>query len=89
MTDQGFSRSGYQFERINVHFALITCNLDIKHYIFSVLSNNHGPLSQEFAKKGCPISLRADLWCQILGIEVDEFVSTVLSHFIGYSTGRY
>ena len=46
---------------------------------FSVIAANHAPLSQEYAKKGCPVSLRAELWCQILGIELDEFVSTLLS----------
>lgn len=38
-----------------------------------VITANHAPLSQEYAKKGCPVSLRADLWKQILGIELDEF----------------
>lgn len=38
-----------------------------------VIAGDHGPLAQEYAKKGCPISLRAELWCQILGIELDEF----------------
>ncbi|KAJ8298134.1 hypothetical protein KUTeg_024665 [Tegillarca granosa] len=37
-----------------------------------VLAANHGPLSQEFAKKGCPMSQRASIWSQILSIELDE-----------------
>lgn len=37
-----------------------------------VINTNHGPLAQEFSKKGCPTSMRATLWCQILAIEVDE-----------------
>ncbi|CAG5120893.1 unnamed protein product, partial [Candidula unifasciata] len=35
-----------------------------------VLAANHAPVSREFSKKGCPISMRAELWCQILGIEL-------------------
>ncbi|WAQ99539.1 TBC19-like protein [Mya arenaria] len=38
-----------------------------------VITADHGPLAQEYAKKGCPISLRGDLWCQILGVIIDEF----------------
>ncbi|XP_041368917.1 TBC1 domain family member 19-like [Gigantopelta aegis] len=37
-----------------------------------VLAACHGPLTQEYAKKGCPVSLRGDLWCQMLGIEVQD-----------------
>lgn len=44
--------------------------------MFSVIANDHGPLAQEYSKKGCPVSLRAELWCQMLGIYLDEFVST-------------
>ena len=52
-------------------YPLFTCT-----YIdFTVLTANHAPLSQEYAKKGCPVSLRAELWCQILGVDLDEFVS--------------
>ncbi|KAH3840801.1 TBC1 domain family member 19-like [Dreissena polymorpha] len=38
-----------------------------------VLQAEHSPIAQEYAKKGCPVSLREDLWSQILGINVDEF----------------
>ena len=44
---------------------------------FTVISANHGPLAQEFSKKGCPTSMRATLWCQILAIEVDEIVRII------------
>ncbi|XP_060080026.1 TBC1 domain family member 19-like [Ylistrum balloti] len=37
-----------------------------------VINACHGPLAQEFSKKGCPTSLRASLWCQMLGVEIDE-----------------
>ncbi|KAL3878492.1 hypothetical protein ACJMK2_030837 [Sinanodonta woodiana] len=37
-----------------------------------VIAANHGPLSQEYAKKGCPFSLRAEIWTQILGINADD-----------------
>ena len=43
-----------------------------------MITANHAPLSQEYAKKGCPVSLRAELWKQILGIELDEFVSDLI-----------
>lgn len=38
-----------------------------------VLASGSAPAAQEYSKKGCPISLRADLWNNILGISVDEF----------------
>ncbi|XP_071087662.1 TBC1 domain family member 19-like isoform X1 [Haliotis cracherodii] len=38
----------------------------------NVIKANHGPLAQEYAKKGCPVSLRGDLWCQMLVVEVDD-----------------
>lgn len=38
-----------------------------------VIAAGHGPLAQEYAKKGCPISLRAELWFLILGLDLDEF----------------
>ncbi|KAK3593571.1 hypothetical protein CHS0354_018659 [Potamilus streckersoni] len=37
-----------------------------------VIAANHGPLSQEYAKKGCPFSLRAEIWTQIMGINTDD-----------------
>ncbi|KAK3100088.1 hypothetical protein FSP39_014568 [Pinctada imbricata] len=37
-----------------------------------VIAANHGPIAQEFSKKGCPTSLREHLWRQILCIELDE-----------------
>lgn len=37
-----------------------------------VINANHGPVAQEFSKKGCPISLRAMLWLQMLGVEIDD-----------------
>ncbi|XP_064608435.1 TBC1 domain family member 19-like [Liolophura sinensis] len=37
-----------------------------------VVINKHSPLSQEFSKKGCPVSLRAVLWRQMLGVEVTD-----------------
>lgn len=40
-----------------------------------VLAANHAPISREFSKKGCPVSMRAELWCQILGVELTNVVS--------------
>ncbi|XP_074650337.1 TBC1 domain family member 19-like [Tubulanus polymorphus] len=37
-----------------------------------VIAHNHGPVAQEFAKKGCNTSHRAEIWSQILGVTVDE-----------------
>ncbi|XP_005107918.2 TBC1 domain family member 19 isoform X2 [Aplysia californica] len=37
-----------------------------------VLSSKHAPISREFSKKGCPVSMRAELWSQILGVELDQ-----------------
>ncbi|XP_013412798.1 TBC1 domain family member 19-like isoform X2 [Lingula anatina] len=37
-----------------------------------VLNNKHSPLSQEFLKKGAPPGVRAELWRQTLGVEVDQ-----------------
>ncbi|KAL8612925.1 hypothetical protein ACOMHN_035002 [Nucella lapillus] len=37
-----------------------------------VLSANHAPVAREFSKKGCPTWMRGQLWCQILGVGVDE-----------------
>ena len=47
------------------------------HCEFSVLSACHAPVAREFAKKGCPTSMRGELWCQMLGIEVDEVVHSL------------
>jgi len=38
----------------------------------------HGPVAQEFAKKGCPITYRVDLWKHILCVHVDDIVSMSL-----------
>ncbi|XP_072039594.1 TBC1 domain family member 19-like [Amphiura filiformis] len=37
-----------------------------------VLQVNSTPLSQQFAKKGIPTGLRADIWAQILGVTNDD-----------------
>ncbi|XP_042871283.1 TBC1 domain family member 19-like [Penaeus japonicus] len=37
-----------------------------------VVEKNHGPLSKEFCKTGCPAGLRAVLWHQVLGLEVTD-----------------
>lgn len=37
-----------------------------------VVNANHGPLAQEYSKKGCPTNLRATLWSQMLCVEVDD-----------------
>ena len=46
--------------------------------VLSVVEMEHGPVAQEFAKKGCPITYRVDLWKQILGVQVDDIVSTLM-----------
>lgn len=38
----------------------------------SIIQVQQIALAQEFAKKGCPISHRSAIWCQILGIEVED-----------------
>ncbi|XP_068249236.1 TBC1 domain family member 19 [Palaemon carinicauda] len=53
-----------------------------------VVERNHGPLSKEFCKTGCPPGLRAVLWHQVLGLEItekqykyfDELMKAVLQH---------
>lgn len=37
-----------------------------------VIAERLAPVSQEYSKRGCPISLRATLWCQMLGINLDN-----------------
>ncbi|XP_076056291.1 TBC1 domain family member 19 [Oratosquilla oratoria] len=37
-----------------------------------VVERNHGPLSRELCKQGCPTALRNRLWHQVLGIEVGD-----------------
>ncbi|KAI0232517.1 TBC1 domain family member 19 [Lamellibrachia satsuma] len=37
-----------------------------------VVDTLHGPVAQEFAKKGCPITYRVDLWKHILGVCVND-----------------
>ncbi|KAF2356069.1 Rab-GTPase-TBC domain [Trinorchestia longiramus] len=37
-----------------------------------VIERNHGPLSRELLKQGCPVGLRGVLWRQVLGVEVGE-----------------
>ncbi|XP_059170535.1 TBC1 domain family member 19-like [Physella acuta] len=37
-----------------------------------VLAKRHAPISREFSKKGCPVSMRAELWCQMLGVELEK-----------------
>ncbi|XP_050717229.1 TBC1 domain family member 19-like [Eriocheir sinensis] len=53
-----------------------------------VVERNHGPLSRELIKSGCPTSLRGVLWHQVLGLEItekhykhfDELVQAVHQH---------
>ncbi|ESO89527.1 hypothetical protein LOTGIDRAFT_234336 [Lottia gigantea] len=37
-----------------------------------VIGVNHGPLASEFTKKGSAVGLRSELWCQMLGVQVDD-----------------
>ncbi|KAB7498166.1 TBC1 domain family member 19 [Armadillidium nasatum] len=37
-----------------------------------VLERNHGPMSKELCKQGCPPSLRSGIWHQILGLEIGD-----------------
>ncbi|KAK3873594.1 hypothetical protein Pcinc_021399 [Petrolisthes cinctipes] len=37
-----------------------------------VVERNHGPLSRELIKSGCPTSLRGVLWHQVLGLEITD-----------------
>ncbi|XP_050415584.1 TBC1 domain family member 19 isoform X2 [Patella vulgata] len=37
-----------------------------------VIASKHAPLACEFTKKGSSISLRGDLWCQMMGIKIDD-----------------
>ncbi|XP_069956275.1 TBC1 domain family member 19 isoform X4 [Cherax quadricarinatus] len=36
------------------------------------VERNHGPLSRELCKTGCPASLRGSLWHQVLGLEITD-----------------
>lgn len=38
-----------------------------------VLCNNYAPVAQEYLKKGCPRSLRADMWALVLGANVQQY----------------
>ena len=46
--------------------------------ISAVIGSGHAPTAQEFAKKGCPSTFRAQIWELILGTEIDDIVSTSL-----------
>ena len=53
--------------------------MDVKKHLvfplpFSVLAASHALVAREFSKKGCPTSMRGELWCQMMGVEVDEVV---------------
>ena len=52
--------------------------MDVKNLVFrlpfSVLAASHALVAREFSKKGCPTSMRGELWCQMMGVEVDEVV---------------
>ncbi|KAH9507879.1 hypothetical protein Btru_053112 [Bulinus truncatus] len=53
-----------------------------------VLAVNYAPLTREYSKKGCPVSMRADMYCQILGVDLknvdylyyEQLKSYVLQH---------
>ncbi|XP_013072479.2 TBC1 domain family member 19-like isoform X1 [Biomphalaria glabrata] len=53
-----------------------------------VIAANHAPTAREYSKRGCPVSMRADLWCQILGVDLqnvdylyyEQLKSYVLQH---------
>ncbi|CAL1539772.1 unnamed protein product [Lymnaea stagnalis] len=49
-----------------------------------VLAANHAPITREFSKKGCPISMRAELWCQILGVELTKVDYLYYEQLKGY-----
>ena len=57
-------------------------------YIFSVVGVNHGPLACEYSKKGSTVSLRSELWCQMLGVQIDELVCSYLTTYIVYIVNR-
>lgn len=40
----------------------------------SVIESNHAPMAQEFLKKGCPRSLRGQIWAQVLGSTIKPMV---------------
>ena len=58
-----------------------TILMDVKKHLvfplpFSVLAASHALVAREFSKKGCPTSMRGELWCQMMGVEVDEVVGS-------------
>lgn len=40
----------------------------------TVVAAGLAPVSAQFAKRGCPVSYRAAIWCQILSIDLDATV---------------
>lgn len=45
------------------------------YFFFLVLEYDHAPVTQEYLKRGAPRSLRAQLWIQVLGVDVKANVS--------------
>ncbi|RDD43585.1 TBC1 domain family member 19 [Trichoplax sp. H2] len=53
-----------------------------------VVEKNHAPLSREFSKRGCPRSLRGQLWKQMLGVSLEEvdlyYYEQLVKHVCSY-----
>ncbi|CAG2255257.1 TBC1 domain family member 19 [Mytilus edulis] len=68
-------RLQYSEMAINQCQSGIDDSTDIPSELFDldrIVNANHGPVAQEFSKKGCPSGLRATLWAQMLCVEVDD-----------------
>jgi len=53
-----------------------------------VLANKHAPTAQEFLKRGCPRSLRGQMWAQVLGSDVKpqclEYFNQLQTHVLNH-----
>ena len=50
----------------------------------TVVEKNHGPLSRELLKQGCPTGLRAVIWRQVLGLDITDKVGNCKIYFFMY-----
>ena len=43
-------------------------------FFLTVIQHGSAPVARQYAKYGCPPGLRREVWCLILGLEVDDVV---------------
>ena len=53
---------------------LLKVNLQHGFFFLTVIQHGSAPVARQYAKYGCPPGLRREVWCLILGLEVDDVV---------------